>query len=229
MKVQSWHLGVVIYNQIVTWTLGQHSQFLRCFILWRGGSVSHCNLLTCFSLVKITLYSRKGKLTSKVIIRIWFLQLPISGNWITMWHLHSMMGGFVSMNFQISHDHNPSYSISRWVQSETYYTLSLCLCLTLVCVCLCVCCCVCLCVCLWLCLWAEQWRCWWRPSSGGTLTSGTSSTLGSSLLVSMFGIGDSVKPWSWWSLCLIAFWFMCQAVALKWLELEDIWKYWLLK
>ena len=71
------------------------SSFCTFFILWRGGSVSHCNLLTCFSLVKITLYSRKGKLTSKVIIRIRLLQLPISGNWITMWHLHSMMGGFV--------------------------------------------------------------------------------------------------------------------------------------
>ena len=62
------------------------------------------------------------------------------------------------------------------------------------CLCVCVCLCVCFCVCLWLCPCAEQWRCWWRPSSGGTLTSGTSSTSGSSLLVSMFSIGDSVKP-----------------------------------
>ena len=56
------------------------------------------------------------------------------------------------MNFQISHDHNPSYSISRWVQSETYYyTLSLCLCLTL-CMCLTLCLPLCLLLCLSLCL-----------------------------------------------------------------------------
>ena len=87
----------------------------------------------------------------------------------------------------------------------------LCVCVYL---CVCVCLCVCFCVCLWLCPCAEQWRCWWRPSSGGTLTSGTSSTLGSSLLVSMFGIGDSVKPVLVIIFGLISFW-LC-AMPLLW-------------
>ena len=124
-----------------------------CDVLFCGGVAQWVTVTywPIFSIVKITFYSRQWKLTSKVIIRIRFLQVPISGNWITMWHLHSMMGGFVSMNFQISHDHNPSYSISRWVQSETYYTLSLCLCLTLF-MCLPLCLPLCLLLCLSLCL-----------------------------------------------------------------------------
>ena len=90
------------------------SSFCTFLILWRGGSVSHCNLLACSSLVKITLNSRKGKLTFKVIMDMIFATA-------NFWKLHSVMGGFVKMNFQISYDHNPSYSISRWVQSETYW------------------------------------------------------------------------------------------------------------